>query len=90
MANCHKGTLNPVLFGVVIALASVLVVTAVSQPALVDATRKVDSQITDLALEEAVEAENATIAGTTNQTTTNGNMTDVEFLSIKSSIWFTI
>jgi hypothetical protein len=64
----NKYSLNPVLFGVVLALAFVVVGTAVSQPALVDGTGLLD-------LEEEVEAENATMAGATNQTITNGNMT---------------
>jgi hypothetical protein len=66
----NKYSLNPVLFGVVIALASVLVVTAVSQHVPDVIGTVVNSQITDLDLEEAVEAENATMAGVTaNQTT---------------------
>jgi hypothetical protein len=39
----------------------------------------------DLDVEEAVETGNASTAGTTNQTETNGNMTDVQFLSIQNA-----
>ena len=35
--------------------------------------------------EEAAEAGNATMAGSTNQTNTNGNRTDVQFLSIQNA-----
>jgi hypothetical protein len=34
---------------------------------------------------EAAQAENATMAGTTNQTTSNGNVTDVQFLAIQNA-----
>jgi hypothetical protein len=73
----NKYLLNSVLFGIVLALASVFVVTAVSQhvPGVIGAV--VNNQITDLDLEEIVEAENATMAEATNQTTTNGNTTGV-------------
>jgi hypothetical protein len=74
----NKYSLNPVLLGVVLALAFVVVGTAVSQPALVDGTGLLN-------LEEAVEAENATMAEATNQTITNGNMTGVKFLSIQNA-----
>jgi hypothetical protein len=39
----------------------------------------------DLDIAEAAEAGNATMAGATNQTTTNGNTTDVEFLSMQTA-----
>jgi len=83
--------LNSVLFGVVVvvvvvvALASILVVTSVSHhvPGVIGAV--VNNQITDLDLEEIVEAENATMAEATNQTTTNGNTTGVQFLAIQNA-----
>jgi hypothetical protein len=69
----------------VVALASILVVTSVSQhvPGVIGAV--VNNQITDLDLEEIVEAENATMAEATNQTTTNGNTTGVLFLAIQNA-----
>jgi hypothetical protein len=39
----------------------------------------------DLDIAEAAEAENATMAGAANQSTANGNMTGVEFLSIQNA-----
>jgi hypothetical protein len=74
----NKYSLNPVLLGVVLALAFVVVGTAVSQPALVDGTGLLN-------LEEEVEAENATMPGAANQITTSENTTGVEFLSIQSA-----
>jgi hypothetical protein len=75
VTNRSRCSLHPVLFGLVVALAFVLVVTAVSQhvPSVIGAV--VNSQITDLDLEEIVETENTNLAGTTNQTTTSENMT---------------
>jgi hypothetical protein len=62
---------------VIVAVASVLLISTVafSQYALA----LVNSQITDLDVVEAVEAENATMAGATNQTT------DIQFLAIQSA-----
>jgi hypothetical protein len=78
MTNRYRGSLYPVLFGLVAALAFVVVANAVSQPALVDGTGLVN-------LEEAVEADNASMAGAANQATTSGNTTGVEFLSIQNA-----
>jgi hypothetical protein len=39
----------------------------------------------DIDIAEALEAENATMAGAPNQTTTNGNTTDVQFLTIQNA-----
>lgn len=75
MTDCLKGTVIPVLSGIVIALASILVVTQYSYPL----------PLVALDVEEAIEAENTTMTGTTNQTTTNGNTTAVEFLSIQTA-----
>jgi membrane-associated protease RseP (regulator of RpoE activity) len=84
MINCPKGQLNPVMFGVVIALASILVVTVVSQPALAFIKENSAGEFADIDITEAAEAGNATtMAGATNQTITNGNTT--EFLSIQST-----
>ena len=79
MTNHPKGSLNTVLFGIVIALASVAFVITIPQIVLAshDDTLTLPSSA-ELDLEEA---EAATMAGTTNQTTTNGNTT--EFLSIQ-------
>ena len=46
MKNSRKGQLNPVMSGIVIALASVLVVTAVSQHTLVSASDVSGSECT--------------------------------------------
>jgi len=85
MTNSPKGSLHPVSFGIVIALASVLVVIA-AQDALASAYagQTLGSlRISDVNVAEAAEAENATMTGTTNQTTTNGKATDVQFLFIQ-------
>jgi hypothetical protein len=70
MTNSPKVSLNIALFGIVIVLASILVVTSVSQhvPGVIGAV--VNNQITDLDLdlEEAAEAENATMAAATMMT----------------------
>ncbi|HZD35427.1 MAG TPA: hypothetical protein VE130_09505 [Nitrososphaeraceae archaeon] len=87
MINCPKGQINPVLFVIVIALCSVLVVTA-AQDALASAYAGQTSgsiRLSDVDVAEAAEAGNATMAGATNQTTTNGNTSDVQFLSIQSA-----
>jgi hypothetical protein len=70
MTNSPKVSLNIALFGIVIVLASILVVTSVYQhvPGVIGAV--VNNQITDLDLdlEEAAEAENATMAAATMMT----------------------
>ncbi len=43
------------------------------------------TRISDVDIAEAAEAGNATMAGATNQTTTSGNTTDVEFLNIQNA-----
>jgi hypothetical protein len=71
-------------FGVLLLLtASVSVVTVVSQHAL--AAELSGNLGGFLELEEAVEVENTTTSGATNQTTNNGNTTDVQFLVIQSA-----
>jgi hypothetical protein len=99
-----KYSLNPGLFGMVIALASVLVVTLLFQS---DVTLSYgtggyggsggsggllvcppDCPDADIDIAEAVEADNTkntTTAGATNQTTTNGNTTDIQFLAIQNA-----
>ncbi|MGA7370087.1 MAG: hypothetical protein WBX01_13235 [Nitrososphaeraceae archaeon] len=77
-----RNSSNPVFFGIVVALASVLVLTVVSHHALAALSGDLGGF---LDLDEAVEAENATMTGATNQTTTNGNMTEVEFLSMQTA-----
>ncbi|HZD36793.1 MAG TPA: hypothetical protein VE130_16430 [Nitrososphaeraceae archaeon] len=96
MINCPKGHLYPVLFGVVVALASVLVVTVVSQPALASGSLgsgdtgsrnlgsgNLGSSNTGSISSFLGEAVNATTTGATNQTTTKGNTT--ELLSIQTA-----
>jgi hypothetical protein len=96
----NKYSLNPVFFGViVVALASVLVVTIVSQYALASLIKGQagaglfggnggnggNGGLADIDIAEAEEAGNATMAGAANQTTPSGNTTAVEFLSIQNA-----
>lgn len=70
----------------VVTLASVLGLTTVSQHALTFATAPTAGITTGggfLDLEESAEAENTTTAGATNETSTDRNMTDVQFLFIQ-------
>jgi hypothetical protein len=79
-----RGSIYPVLLGIVIALASVLVVSNISlQNVVAQCTTLLRDS--DLDIAEAAEAGNATMVGATNQTTTDGNMTEVEFLSIQNA-----
>jgi hypothetical protein len=96
-----KYSLNPVVFGPVIALASVLVVTLWFQSDMTLSYGTGGSgggggsggllvcppycSDADIDIDEAVEAENTTMAGATNQTTTNGNITDIQFLAIQNA-----
>ncbi|HZD36994.1 MAG TPA: hypothetical protein VE130_17450, partial [Nitrososphaeraceae archaeon] len=82
MINCPKGSLIPVLFGVVVVLASVSVVSTIS---LQNVAASCSSLLrgSDLDIAEAAEAGNAPMAGAINQTTTNGNTT--EFLAIQNA-----
>lgn len=94
MANCPKASFIPALFGIVIALSSVLVVKAVSQHALAsasfdtgfpDAGSRNTGSFNSGSISSFLEVGNTTMAGATNQTTTNGNATDVQFLSIQTA-----
>jgi hypothetical protein len=80
MTNCPKGTLIPVLFGVVIALASVSVVSTVSLQNLIASCSSL-LRDADLDIAEAAEAGNVTMANRT----AGGNMTDIQFLAIQSA-----
>ncbi|MGA7369382.1 MAG: hypothetical protein WBX01_09645 [Nitrososphaeraceae archaeon] len=105
MTNHPKGSSPPALFGIVIALASVLVITpwfhsdmtlsygtggsggsGGSGGLLVCPSECPDA---DIDIAEAVEAENATMAGATNQTNTNEvgayDGDEAEFLSIQNA-----
>jgi hypothetical protein len=46
------------------------------------------SSLSDIDVSEAVEVENTTTAGVTNQTSTNGNMTEVELWSIQGNPYY--
>jgi hypothetical protein len=81
MTNSSKGSLDPVLFGIVIALASVLAVSTISlQNVTASSCSSLLSGDADVDVAEAEEAGNTTMM--TNRTT-NGN--GVEFLSIQSA-----
>ena len=77
MANNPRDSLYLVLFGLVITLAYVLVVTTVSQYALAS----IETAGTDIA--KSIEAGNATIIPLGTNQTIDGNMTEVEFLAIQ-------
>jgi hypothetical protein len=85
MTNSSKGALDPVLFGIVIALASVLAVSTISlQNVTASFYNNLLSGDADVDVAEAAEAGNATTTMMTNQATSR-NMTGVEFLSIQTA-----
>ena len=79
MINCPKGQLNPVLFGVVIVLASILVVTTLFHHVM--ASENWYGKVGDIDVLEDAQTGNMTI---TNQTA-NENTTDIQFLAIQSA-----
>ena len=78
MLKSPKGSLYPIMFGVVIALASVLVITTLFQHVM--ASENWYGKVGDIDVLEDAQTGNMTI---TNQTTTNGNTSDVQFLFVQ-------
>lgn len=71
-----------ILLVILVAAASIVLVATVVQNVMAQCSSLLDA---DIDIAEAVEAENTTMAGSTNDTTTNGNTTDVQFLSIQTA-----
>ncbi len=73
-----RDSLSSVVFGMVVVLASVPIVSTISLQNVTASSCSSLLRDADLDMVEAAEAQNTTTSGATNQTTTNGNMTGTD------------